>query len=289
MSFEISILAAFGAMICWGFGDFFIQRTTRKIGDLEALAFIGIIGTIILLPFIIGDLPLLFSPSNLILLFVVGAVTFVAAMLDFEALKKGKLCVVDVVLEVELPITVILGIFFFGEILSIPQLAAIVAAFIGIILISFDSCKLKNSFGKLEKGVILAFFAAVVMAFTNFLTASASRQVSPLMAIWLPWIIFAAISLFFIWKREGFKKMLSNAVKYKKLVLAESIFDTLAWLFFAIAVVGSQLAVTITISESYVVIALLLGLWLNKEKIRAHQYIGAALALASSIFLGFFA
>ncbi len=37
MIIELSILFAFCAMICWGFGDFLIQRTVRKIGDVEAL------------------------------------------------------------------------------------------------------------------------------------------------------------------------------------------------------------------------------------------------------------
>ena len=80
---NIGILAAFGALFCWGFGDFFIQRTTRKIGNLESLAFIGIIGAIGLLPFVFNDLPLLFSLRNLMILLVLGIVTFIAAILDF--------------------------------------------------------------------------------------------------------------------------------------------------------------------------------------------------------------
>jgi len=289
MAFELSVLAAFGAMFCWGFGDFFIQRTTRRIGDVESLAFIGIIGAVGLLPFVIGDLPLLFSPANAILLLVLGIITFIAAIIDFEALKEGKLCVVDVILEIELPVTVVLGLVFFGEMLSLPQLAAIVAAFLGILLISFDKCKLKNSLGRLEKGALLAFIAAVTMAVTNFLTAASSKNISPIMAIWVPWVIFTLISLFFIWKREGLGKLVRNAVKFRRLVLAEGIFDTLAWLFFALAVVNAKLSITIAITESFPVIAIMLGVLLNREKIGYHQYAGAAIALGASIFLGFFA
>jgi len=47
---ETGIIFAFGAMLFWGFGDFLIQRTTRKIGDIETLAFISIFGSIGLLP-----------------------------------------------------------------------------------------------------------------------------------------------------------------------------------------------------------------------------------------------
>ncbi len=96
MGIEASILFAFGAMLFWAFGDFFIQKCTRKIGDVEALAFIGIIGAIGLIPFIIKDFHLLASLPNLILLLFLGVLTFVAALFDFEALRKGKLSVVDI-------------------------------------------------------------------------------------------------------------------------------------------------------------------------------------------------
>jgi len=55
MAFETSILFAFAAMLSWGIGDFLIQRTVRKIGDLQTLTWIGIIGSIFLIPFAIKD------------------------------------------------------------------------------------------------------------------------------------------------------------------------------------------------------------------------------------------
>ena len=91
MVIEFSLIAAFLAMLCWGLGDFFIQKNTRKIGDLESLAFIGIFGSVFLFPFIIKDLPALLDYRNLLLLGFLGIVTFIAAMLNFEALKKRKI------------------------------------------------------------------------------------------------------------------------------------------------------------------------------------------------------
>lgn len=44
MTHYIGILFAFIALISWGFGDFFIQKTTRIIGSWKALFFIGIVG-----------------------------------------------------------------------------------------------------------------------------------------------------------------------------------------------------------------------------------------------------
>jgi drug/metabolite transporter (DMT)-like permease len=65
------------------------------------------------------------------------------------------------------------------------------------------------------------------------------------------------------------------------------IFDTLAWLFFAVALLENELSITTAITESYPVIAMFLGLWINRERIVSHQYWGAAIALVGSIFIGF--
>src|SRR3989338_1458490 len=89
MDINLGVIFAFVAMFSWGIGDFLIQRSVRKVGDVEALAYIGIIGSVGLLPFIAGELPLLLLPGNLALMFGLGVVTFIAALFDFEALKKG--------------------------------------------------------------------------------------------------------------------------------------------------------------------------------------------------------
>ncbi len=49
---SVGIGLAFVAMLCWGLGDFLIQRSTRKIGDWETLFIISAFGTGILLPFV---------------------------------------------------------------------------------------------------------------------------------------------------------------------------------------------------------------------------------------------
>ena len=64
-------------------------------------------------------------------------------------------------------------------------------------------------------------------------------------------------------------------------------FDTLAWLFYSFATKDGNVAIVTAITESYPSLALFLGLWINKEKIKAHQYIGAGLAIFASITLAF--
>ncbi|MDP2974418.1 MAG: EamA family transporter, partial [Candidatus Diapherotrites archaeon] len=215
MFFELSVLAAFGAMLCWGFGDFLIQKSTRKVGDIEALAFIGIIGSIILLPFVVFELPLLFSFENLALLCFVGIATLVIALFNFEALKQGKLSVVEIVFEIELPMAVLLGFLFFAEIVSAQQIALILFILLGIGLISLPNVSKKQFMKGFEKGIAMAIIGGIGLALLDFLTAAASRKVSPIMAVWAPAVVFTILCLVIIWRRKGFKKFAGNAAKYK--------------------------------------------------------------------------
>lgn len=286
MAFDFAVLAAFGAMVCWAFGDFFIQKSTRKVGNVESLAAIGLVGAVALLPFVWSDLQLAFAAPNLLLLVALGFVTFVAAILDFEALRQGKLSVVETIFEFELPVTVFLGIVFFGENLSALQLGIVSVIFAGILLISFSSLSAAGLGKRLEKGVVLALAGAAGMAGVNFLTASASKQVSPLLAIWFPWVVFLLFSLAVILRKESVAGLAKRAARHKRLLLAMGVFDTLAWLFYAFALRENYLSLTTAITESYVALGIVLGVWVNKEKISPHQLLGAGLALAGSVALG---
>src|SRR4051812_16800785 len=117
MTVSIGIALAFVAMLCWGFGDFFIQRATRKIGDWESLFVITFIGAVILLPFVYKDLPalLLRNEKNFMILLACAVILFVAALLDFEALKGGKLAVVEPLWSFEIPASAFLAFFILGE------------------------------------------------------------------------------------------------------------------------------------------------------------------------------
>src|SRR3989338_11212625 len=131
MDIQLSIMLAFAAMLAWGIGDFLIQKATRKIGDVETLAVIGIVGIVAFFPFVIKDLPLLLNFDNIFWLVVLGIVTFAAGILNFEALKLGKLSIVDVVLELELPVTIWMGVVFLGESLTFFQYGVISLIFVG--------------------------------------------------------------------------------------------------------------------------------------------------------------
>ncbi|MFA5125491.1 MAG: EamA family transporter [archaeon] len=287
MAFELVLFAAFGAMLCWGIGDFLIQRAVRKVGDLEALAFIGLFGGIVVFPFILGDIELLFSFENILVLLLLAVITFFGAIFTFEAYKRGKISVTEVIIELELPVTISLGFIFFKEVLTFWQILLMIPVFVGIILMAVGAAskKSENPFKRIEKGVFLAIIAALGMGLINSFTALSTRQVSPLMAIWFPFLATAIMCFVVLYKQGKLRNAFNNLKKFKLLIFGMSLFDTLAWLFYAFALSSANIGVITAITESYPVIGVILGVLVNKEKITFHQYVGAILAIIASTLL----
>lgn len=287
MPVSLDILAALGAMLCWGFGDFIIQKATRKIGDMAALAWIGVLGTIGLTPFVWHDLSLVLSRSNFLILLGLGVIVFIIGIINFEALKRGKISVVEVILEAELPVAVLLGLFFLKESLSGVQIFLVILIFLGIVLIAAEPEQMKKRHF-LEKGALLALVAAAGYGIIDFLTAVGAKTISPLLTVWFAWVVFTIICLVYMAARGELRSFFRDAGKYKALVFGMGVIDTLAWILFAIAVRNNELAVTVAITESYPAIGLMLGVIVNKEKVSAHQYFGAVLAVVASFAMGLF-
>ena len=293
---DTSILLAFGAMFAWGIGDFLIQRTIRKIGWLETLWWIYLLSFIILLPFIIKFLPTL-TAKNFGLLFTLGMVGFGAAVVHFQALKIGKLSVVETIIAFELPLTILLGWLFLNNSLSTLQLFLIILIFLGIILISLDFSQLNQKarfrfwFLKnrplLEKGAVLAILTALFLAFTNFFTAINAVEINALLVIWLSWACGGLICLSYLVYKNNFGDIIKNGQKNWQLIIVMVLIDISAWLFFTYSLAsGKELGIITSITQSYVVIAMFLGLIFNKEKIRGWQYVGASLAIIGSLLIG---
>lgn len=291
MPLAFGILAAFVALLSWGFGDFFIQRAIRRIGSAAALFFIGVVGFVILTPFVWTALPnALAQAATLRLLALTLAVTLLVAALEFRAFQVGKLSVVEPIMSLELPVTAGLGLAFLGDRVGPAQLLLIVAVFVGIVLTAVQH-RLRHWWQRwsgqnvIERGVILGLLSAVVMSATNVLTGLASRAVGPLVTIWFVHSSLAILCLLVLAIRRQVWIEFRTAARAWRSVLAESVLDNAAWLAYAAAVTMLPISIVIGITESYIALASLLGIILNKERLQRHQLAGIGLALIAAVAL----
>jgi len=289
MSHSIGIIFAFVALVGWGFGDFFIQKSTRILGSSwKSLFLIGLIGLIAIFPFVRNEI-LILNIGELVLLGALGVVILFTALFDFEALRRGKIAIVEPVMSIELPLTVALSVTLANESPSWIQLVLIAMVFAGIMLaVTFSNINRRLGKGVFERGVIFAGIGAVGLALTSFLTGISSQRISPLMAIWFSNLIFTLICLVYILAKGQFRGMMAEVKKHPAPILAMSIMDNSAWVAYAFATTIIPISIAITISEGYVALAALLGLFINREKLKPHQVIGVALTIIGVLSLSYF-
>ena len=290
MEFEFGVLFALFTLFLWGGGDFLIQRTTRQIGNWETVFLIGLFGTILLTPFVYQDVVRYLSAASIIVVLAVASIFgLVASLFDFESLKKGKIAAVEPILALEIPTVAVLSLIFLKEVLSLLELFLIAVIIIGLVLVSLreHNFKLLRSKG-LEKGVILMTIAAILMGGTAFFVGYGSRITNPLFVNWFVALIATVFMAAYLFFKGTLPRLVKNVLKSQKLVFTTCLFDNLAWISFAAAVLFIPITIAMTLSENFIAVAVLLGLIVNREMLRLHQKIGFVLALAGTVVLCLF-
>ncbi len=281
----MGVTLAFTALVLWGVGDFLMQKSTRVFGDWISLLYVSLFGAVVIFPFVYKDV-LLLSSQDLLILFVASFVILIAALLDLEALKQGKISIVEPIYALEIPITAMLAAGFLGEILSGTEVVLIITLMIGVMLLSLESLHyIKNI--RLEKGVRLAVAATITMGVVNYLFAVGARETGFLMVNWFTNTVLAIVCFAYLIR----KKLLSHAytlvVKHKKLAFFTSVFDNGAWIAYSGSMALIPAAIATGISEAYIALAALLGLIFNREKLLFHQWVGFFIVIISAIYLAY--
>lgn len=284
---NFGIIFSLIALFAWGFGDFFVQKAVRKIGIWKSLFFIGIFGSILLLPFVANEISSVISQTNgLYLLLFLGVITTISSLFYSEALKEGKIAIVDPLVGVELPITVGLSIVLGGEHLSFVQGLLVILTFIGIVLtVTKYSSHLHYHRRIFEKGVILAGIGAIGMALTNYLVGRSSQEISALTTIWFAHTFMAVFSIGYLFGTNQVKTLIEDLRISPRTILLQSLLDNAGWLAFAFATTYISISIATTLSESYIVLSVLLGVFVNREKLRSHQFIGIIVVILSILAL----
>lgn len=283
---NLGVGLAFVAMLSWGIGDFFIQKSVRRVGNVEALLYMSIFGAVVLSPFVYKNIPALFMGSWQILavLGILCVVLFIASLLDFEALKIGKLSVIEPIWSFEVPVSALLAFILLGEVVTLAQAILIASLLLGLILISLRN---KIEFRKLilEKGAMIALAGAIFMGASNFLMGWSSRLSDPLMANFITDVFMIVILTMFLVGRGRLKRTIKNFSLNKTILIQMSVLDNTAWVAFAFAMSLAPIGVIVALSESYIIIAVILGLMLNRERLILHQKVGLVMAIISAIIL----
>jgi drug/metabolite transporter (DMT)-like permease len=287
---NIGVLFAIGAMLGWGFGDFLIEKSVRKMGNSVSLFFITAIGSILLLPFVWNDVTMLLSSQlgskEFWVLIGAGMFALIASLFDFEALRVGKISVVEPVYAIEIVLTVLVTGVVLDEWLTPTQTILVLAVIASILLVSVKSFSHLKKF-RIERGVMFALVAALLMAGEIFFTGFGARLTSPLTVNWMSNTIIALVMVLYLARTKQLRSIIPKFRANTSLVARVSLIDNLAWISFAYSAIYIPIGLAVAISEAYIALAALLGLVINKEKLRPHQFAGVGITIVAVIALSY--
>ena len=283
---NLGIIYAIIALFAWGCGDFLLERTTRKIGNVATLFWVCLFGLVSLTPFVWSELSQFGSSvkPHLVLLTLTASVLFAGSMFDLQALKIGKLSVMEPIYALEIMFATGLGVVFVNELPTLSQgvWGAVMITAIGLVSIP----TFKRNWLKLERGVWFALASAVLMGVVNFLTGVSARATTAFFINWFNCVLVVLIfGVYFLFK--GFPGGLKSSRAHWGLIVSTSAVDIIAWVAFAASTTFIYIGLATAISEAYIALAALLGIILNKEKLRKHQYVGIVLALIAAVALSY--
>lgn len=277
------------AMLAWAFDDFLIGKTTKKFGDSITLFWVACLGTLVLLPFVwqdISEVSFWKPGTGLTILCIALAVTTIAVLADYEALRIGKLSAIDPIYALEIPITLAISYAIIQEALSPYQLSLIALVIAGVCLVSIKSFSgLKKI--RWEHGIAMALLSVLFMGGTNFFTAYSGRLTNALVANWFVYCGLTLMLFIYITITKQASAALRAIRSRPKLLGFLALADVVAWSSFTYSATLIPIGLAVAVSEAYIALAVILGLFFNKEKLQSHQLFGIGVTLMAVITLSY--
>lgn len=281
------ILFALIALFGWAFGDFLIQRSTRHIGVWRTRLVLNGSAAIVLFPFVQKEMGSLGgNPTLAALLVGLCILSLFGGYFGLQALKSGKLAVIEPINGLELPFTVVLSIALLHEALSLLQFGCIVLIFAGIMLTVMRRLPTgKRRKLALEKGTAYAIIGVFGLGMVNLTIGLTSRMSSPLFVSWSTGSFIAVVCLLYLLITRRLSSVPALIVAHGRELFLVCLIGNASWISFAYATTFLPISIATAITEAYIALGVLLGVVVNRERLRPHQIVGVVCALIGVISL----
>ena len=260
---------------CFVVGDTCIKLIGTTLPLAQVICLIGLVSSLFLLMVcgqqgILKDVPLIFTRTVLLrsLLDTMATFMFISALMHMPLANLSS-----VMQSVPL-VVVAVGVIFLGEKAGLSRIAAVIAGFVGVLLI------VKPSPQTITIYEFFAVGAVIVVAFRDLVTKRIPAHV-PLLVIALANAVFISVSGFGVGLVQGFKTVEAWQLA---LLLGAGLFVTISYFFIVATVRLGDLSATAPFRYSEVVFAIIAGILVFGEYPDAISYVGMALVIGAGLF-----
>jgi len=270
----IALLGGLGAALAWGTGTFCSARSSRNIGAWSVVAWVMLVGLIANLVLIAaGPSPGTLDAGDITWMLVSGLGNVVGLILEYTALRLGKVGLVSPVASTEGAIAAVLAVAA-GEALGVAPAVLLAVVALGVVLAGVAPDEAAQGRHKLA-ALGLAVLAALVFGIAIFATGHLSASLPVGWAVLPPRLVGVAI--------VTIPLALSRRLKLSRAALPLVVFtglaEVLGFVCFAIGARAS-VAVTAVLGSQFGAVAAVTAFVLMRERLTRLQLAGVALILA---------
>ena len=270
----IALLGGLGAALAWGTGTFCSARSSRMIGAWSVVAWVMLVGLIANLVLVAaGPSPGSLSATDIAWMLTSGLGNVVGLILEYTALRLGKVGLVTPVTSTEGAIAAVLAVIA-GEALGVPSAVLLAVVVIGVVLAGVAPDESASDQRKLA-AVGLAVLAALLFGIGIFATGHISASLPVGWAVLPPRLVGVAV--------VTIPLALSRRLKLSRsalpLVVFTGIAEVLGFVSFALAARHS-VAIAAVLGSQFGAVAAVTAYVLLRERLTRLQLAGVALILA---------
>lgn len=263
--------------LSWGCADFIARFSGRAVGHHLALFGMLAVSTAVFSVILwISEAPMVWDPSGLWSIAVLGIGMMAATLLLYQALVRGPVSIVAPIVGSYPVVNIVFGVFA-GNTLTPFQWAAMAIVMAGVIVVARSSGSFaddhEHTHESLRKTVLISLVAALLFGFTVIGAQQAGRIYGDLTAVCLArWVSLSAIVLIISWRRQSW----SIPGRWWPLIGLQGILDGGAYLALASGG-GPGGEITAVVASAFSVVTIILARLILKEAMTAPQWGGIAM------------
>ena len=260
---------------CFVSGDSFIKVIGNTLPIGQIMAILGLLSCIFLLIIcaqqgILQHLPMVFSRPVLLR----SILDLLAGFMFLSALMNMPIAIIAAIMQSVPLAVVVVAIIFLGEKGGVKRIAAVVAGFLGVMLV------MKPAPQTISIYELLALGTVVMVALRDIVTKKIPPHV-PLLIVALANAVFAGVGGLGLGLLQGFKPLETWQLS---VLLGAGIFITSGYILLVATVRLGELSATAPFRYSEVLFAIIAGVLVFSEYPELLAYIGMALIIAAGLY-----
>jgi uncharacterized membrane protein len=284
MNESTGILFAIAAMTLWGFEEYFLKKAINGLGTITTLLINTVAGLIItiavLFIFFEANVTLLYG-LDLLFVLIAAIIAMTSYIFFYRALEKQKLSLIASLDESWIIIAIFIGVFILGETLKLFQVLSIIVVLLGVFFISADFAKLKDI--KFMPGSGSEALSILFVGLGVPLDKIIISRIGEVNAIFYLSILILPMIFIARWILKN--DFVKPTPKLLRIGIYSGIVDSVAFIFFILALMSASVSIVSPIIASSVVVSLILARLYLGERMKPKEIFGSLLVLVGVFML----